>query len=525
MAVITPNTDLYLIKVPLEIDDINQLTFANATAQFNYFNSLPKYNVGDAGTDFTYQRKDGTIRFPAQYDEVLQFNYVMYRNTSYSDKWFYAFIDGIEYLSDGATAISIKTDVWQTWQFDLNYKPVFVEREHVNDDTPGKNLVPENLETGEYVQNGSPITYTLSNTPRYVLNSTYGPYTDNTTYLGTNINGLPMAGALIVFDNWQQMINAIQSYSTKGQLESITHVYAVPMNIFKSSDLEYHTGPAGTDDEGYYIFKGTSDSRTLTATLSRPTGLNGYEPRNNKLYTAPYQHLIICNNNGSVNTYDYEYFADPSNIQIKLNMVPSIGTSQFAFPLNYKGIENNYNEGLMGGKWPTLSWSGDSFTNWLTQNAVNIGTGIISDVGKLPMIPYNPVVGIAGLATSIGSQVSEIYQHSLVSQTINGNTNGGDVMTSSKTNQFYIYKMSIKADFAQIIDQYFDMFGYKVNTVKIPNITGRRNWNYVKTIGCYIDADIPQDDLNEIKGLFDRGITFWHNPATFADYSQNNDII
>ena len=108
MAVITPNTDLYLIKVPLEIDDINQLTFANATAQFNYFNSLPKYDVGDAGTDFTYQRKDGTIRFPAQYDDVLQFNYVMYRNTSYSDKWFYAFIDGIEYLSDGATAISIK---------------------------------------------------------------------------------------------------------------------------------------------------------------------------------------------------------------------------------------------------------------------------------------------------------------------------------------------------------------------------------------------------------------------------------
>jgi hypothetical protein len=69
------------------------------------------------------------------------------------------------------------------------------------------------------------------------------------------------------------------------------------------------------------------------------------------------------------------------------------------------------------------------------------------------------------------------------------------------------------------------MFGYKVNRVKVPNITGRRNWNYVKTIGCYIDADIPQTDLEQIKEMFDRGITLWHNPATFVDYSQNNDII
>lgn len=522
MAVITPNTDLYLLKVPLEMDSVNQLTFANKTAQYNYFNSLPKLEV----EDYTYQRKDGTIRFEAQYDDILTYNYVMYRNTEYNDKWFYAYIENMEFINDNVTAISIKTDVWQTWQFDLDYKPVFVEREHVNDDTIGKNLIPENLETGEYVQNGSPITFgKLLGNVRYVVNSTYGPYTDNTTYLGTDVYGIPMAGALFVFDYWQQMINAIQSYSTKGQLESITHVFAVPFSIFADSDLQYDTGPGGTDDEGYYKFKGNSSTRSITTSLSMPTDIDGYVPHNNKLYTAPYQHLIVCNNNGSVNSYDYEYFNDPNSIQFKLNMMPSIGTSMFAYPLAYKNISNNYNEGLMGGKWPTLSWSGDSFTNWLTQNAVNIGTGIISDIGKLPMIPYNPVVGIASLATSIGSQVSEVYQHSLVSQTINGNTNGGDVMTSSKTNQFYIYKMSIKSQFAQIIDHYFDMFGYKVNNVKIPNITGRRNWNYVKTIGCYIEADIPQGDLEEIKQLFNNGVTFWHNPATFADYSQNNDII
>jgi hypothetical protein len=85
--------------------------------------------------------------------------------------------------------------------------------------------------------------------------------------------------------------------------------------------------------------------------------------------------------------------------------------------------------------------------------------------------------------------------------------------------------MSVRAEVARTIDDFFTMFGYKVNRVKVPNVTGRRNWNYVKTIGCYIDGDIPQGDMQEIKNMFDRGVTFWHNPATFADYSQNNDII
>ena len=134
MAVIAPQTDLYLLKVPLEIDEANQLTFSTTTAQFNYFNSLPKLPADN----FTYQRKDGTIRFPANFDDIMQYNYVMYRNTAYSSKWFYAFITGMEYLNDNTTRISILTDPFQTWQFDLIYKQSFVEREMiaVSEDIP-----------------------------------------------------------------------------------------------------------------------------------------------------------------------------------------------------------------------------------------------------------------------------------------------------------------------------------------------------------------------------------------------------
>ena len=85
--------------------------------------------------------------------------------------------------------------------------------------------------------------------------------------------------------------------------------------------------------------------------------------------------------------------------------------------------------------------------------------------------------------------------------------------------------MSIKAEVARAIDDYFSMFGYRTDRMKLPNITGRSNWNYVKTLGCNVIADIPQKDLQEIKGMFNSGVTLWHNPATFLDYSQNNNIV
>ena len=69
------------------------------------------------------------------------------------------------------------------------------------------------------------------------------------------------------------------------------------------------------------------------------------------------------------------------------------------------------------------------------------------------------------------------------------------------------------------------MFGYKVNSLKVPELHTRRNWNYIKTIDINIIGDIPQADLQEIKSLFNNGITLWHNPSTFLDYSQSNNII
>jgi hypothetical protein len=85
--------------------------------------------------------------------------------------------------------------------------------------------------------------------------------------------------------------------------------------------------------------------------------------------------------------------------------------------------------------------------------------------------------------------------------------------------------MSCRREYAVMIDSFFSMFGYKVNEVKVPNITGRSNWNFVKTKQCNVLGNIPQEDLDEIKAMFDSGITIWHKTAYFLDYSQNNPIV
>ena len=131
-------TNIRLVKVPIEIDNKNQLTFSSTNTQFNYFDSLEHIELDDS----SYQRKDNVIRFNSHIDSIITYDYCMYKNENYSNKWFYAFITGMRYINDNLTEISIATDVFQTWQFDLIYKQSFVEREiiPVADDIPRKQL-------------------------------------------------------------------------------------------------------------------------------------------------------------------------------------------------------------------------------------------------------------------------------------------------------------------------------------------------------------------------------------------------
>lgn len=144
---IAPQTNIRLLKVPFELDNKNQLTFTNVNSQTDYFLSLPYLLIDNC----SYQRHDNYINFPTHIDSILHYNYVMYQNDNYSDKYFYSFITNMEYVNDNLTRVYIETDCFQTWQFDIIYHNMFVEREHVNNDAIGLHTIPEGLETGPYI--------------------------------------------------------------------------------------------------------------------------------------------------------------------------------------------------------------------------------------------------------------------------------------------------------------------------------------------------------------------------------------
>ena len=543
MAAIAPQTDVILLKVPLEIDNTNQLTFTNATAQYNYFNSLPKLSFDN----FTYQRKDGVLRIPALIDDIINYNYVMYRNEAYSNKWFYAYIDKMEYLNDQVTAVSITTDIWQTWQFDLSYKQTFIEREHVNNDTIGVHTVPENLELGEMVQNTSTKfepnktvktsgdAETLTNKYMIVFQvselpaGAYGidkPHQYNSVYSGLFYFGVKTPS---------DATSIIYKYSAESKPEAIVAIFMAPTAFFDNCQFSNINTPYGNVKVYYPVDEtGVSSMSNNNYTISRPATLNGYTPKNGKMLTYPYSYILIDNNAGDCITERYENFANGAAPSYYMAGSLGQGCSIKLTPIGYKGQQanaENFQEGIISMKYPICGWATDYYTNWLTQNAMNIPLQVAGIAGSLGLAVATGGTSLAATggamlsaAGQIGNLLNQQYQASLVPDQAHGNANCSDVNLA--WNQCFTVKcMSVKSEYAQIIDNYFTMYGYKVNTMKLPNVTGRRNWNYVKTVGCYIEADIPQEDLQGIKDMFNNGVTFWHNPATFADYSQNNDII
>ena len=553
MAII-PNTDVILLKCPLELNQQHQINFANANAQYNYFYNLPKNYIGD---DFTYQRKDNLIRVDMIADDLYQYNYVMYRNESYSGKWFYAFIDKIEYVNDNCTYIYISTDTFQTWQFDLTYKQTFVEREHVNDDRIGKHTILENLEIGEYEivdQRNIPMyedsdpsedwvpCFCVTALPEGCVGAVDGRVKGDNGLIGGVFNSLKFF-ACHTIGQARKMIEAYEQGSVT--TDAIVNIYMVPRVCVNEID-------SPTTCNAYALYPLYNYAYSDDYKLQQPYALaENYVPRNNKLYCYPYSYIYMSNNVGEDVEFRWEDFPKES-IGGSYNMptityykyyVPSASISAKLILRSYKNYtsDSSYatqmaNYGINYGKVPVCAWTTDYYTNWLTQNGVNVGVNIASSLATMGLGIGSAIAtggasamagagSVVGGLSSIGSTLAEMHKAQTIPPQAHGNTNTGDMLYSLKRNSISCYFMSIRPEMASVIDSFFDMFGYKVNQVKVPNITGRYNWNYVKTIDCYIEADIPQEDLQEIKNMFNSGITIWHHPETFMNYSQSNPIM
>ena len=180
----------------------------------------------------------------------------------------------------------------------------------------------------------------------------------------------------------------------------------------------------------------------------------------------------------------------------------------------------------MAGKLPICSWQNDSFTNWMTQQSVNVTMNQVqaaANIGAMALSGGQIGAG-GGLFTQQAQYVSERYQHALVPPQSHGSLNGGDV-TFALGESIAYYKMTIKSEYAKIIDDFFSQFGYQVNRLATPNIHKRSNWDYMKTTSINLEGNVPEKDLDVIRNLFNSGCTFWHTTTYFLDYSQTNSIL
>lgn len=545
---VTPNTDVYLLKCPLELDNANQINFANATAQYNYFASLPKIEA----ENFTYQRKDSIIRFPAHIDNLLEYNYVMYRNTSYGSKWFYAYITDMTYINDNMTAVTIKTDVWQTWCFGLSFKKSFVEREHVSNDAIGAHTVPENIQYGDYICNaeytysaGSGTDGDITNPKVYVCMQTthdFGVSTTNEKIYNGVYQGAYVYAFKYNLSGLQDIQTVLMNLDALGKGDTVVSLFLVPADI-----ATWHAETIPLRDSGGNQ-TGTVGAYTPTASwncklmhlVSLPinTTINGYTPHNKKLFVAPYNYIQVSNHVGQASEFNYEDFTTPSNPQFNVFGAFTQGCSYITTPMDYKkvgstGIWNFTDYAVVGAKFPQLSWLSDFYLNWQAQNGVNLAVQATQSAIQFGLSTASIATGrnteasfsINNLLEDVTNIALQDRQAKLVPDNLKGNVSAGDVIFSMNQYGFTYRKMSIKAEYARLIDNYFDMFGYKVNESKIPQYTSRSNWNYIRTKGIAIEATMPQRDLQEIKDMFNAGVTMWHNPATFLDYSQSNNIV
>lgn len=535
----TPSTSIFLCSgVPLNNRYDHTLYFSNAGEQIIYFSGKVKRELHD----YTYVRKSWKLKVGASMEEARSWSYLYFKNGATGKRYFY-FINQIEYINDNAVELSLEMDVIQTYMFDWQLRPCFVEREHSEIDTWGANTVDEGLDVGEYI---TAKTETIDLSSEMVvmcaasldINKFYvtggeaaegdvtivGAYQDG-IYGAFMVTAAPIPSMARSFSGMLHFLN------TKGKLDAVFTMWQYPAKLITTTTGEYETMIAP------YVTGAATVSHTAKA---RPTSINGYTPKNNKTLQYPYCFMYATNNNGGAAIYQYEKFlTENRTFRVQGNIAPDAIVK--LVPVLYKGVDHNFDESLSMGGYPICSWNSDTYKMWLAQNQnqQNLGFGMsaLKIVGGVASIIGGVVAtggtggaagaaGIAGVSAGVGlissgltnitSQLAQRADRDIQPPQATGTYSGSHNVSRGLQN-FDIYHKTIDQYHAVMIDNYFSMYGYATRQVKIPNISSRPAWNYVKTVGSNIEGDICMEDLQKINAIFDHGITFWKtNPGNYG---------
>lgn len=539
MAYVAPNSNAdFFVNTGLSPAHENSLYFASITDKDNYFNGLSKYSVSEC----TYQRENrGYIRVQLPITNLIRCDYMRFQNSSFEVQWFYAFIIEVNYINNNTTEVRYQIDPLITWMGWFSLKRCYVLRQHVVNDAIGANLADEGLSCGPYVTNS--VVYSNN----YGINNCYiRVQVANPAKAADNMYGGIYNPTIIAdFESASAASNYINELVDNDLQSNIVNVYMVPK-----------------------AFRNAGDVQTEFISHDKPyTSINGYVPKNNKLFTYPYQFLEVDNSEGETKDYRYEFFwfkTTPTQSTYNFTIEGmTVGNVELAcYPTAYNGIVyEDPTDRITMTHFPQCAWNIDNYGAYLAQQnayyqqnqmktaihgVVNtIGSGITGAVGgglsgdtvnsngvitqsAGEKMQNNVVSNVVSGAVSTGVNMANLALDNMINNTIPvelgnqliGNA-AGDLQFAHRK-AFIFREKSITSNYAQMIDDYFTMYGYKVNQVLVPNMNARPHWTYLQTLGCNVEGAFPASDARAIESIFDKGVRLWHNLSEMGNYSLDN---
>ena len=526
MAYIQPNSIIeFFGDLSLSPTYENTLYFPNEAAKDNYFSGLTKLGTV---SNCTYSRENrGFVRVELPMSRLIGATYMRFKNTSFENKWFYAFVTKVDYVNNLTTEVQFEVDKIMTWMGTFTLNEAYIERQHTLNDGIGNNIAEEGLSVGEYVtENYYPVSL---GTDKIVM-----VYLENSqTVQGELVNGIYSGYKTEVFDvtpaEITRLNNILSSLVQRNLIDNVIGLYMCYSKITANGGMS----EVVEHDKPY-------------------TSLNGYVPRNKKLFCYPYKYLLVDNTEGAQQEYMYEYFntlpdvTSTGKFSFRVAGIMSSRAEVYLAPLDYKGKDGIcYEERLGLSHFPMCAWGYNSYEAYLGQKNAYLEhdarvaqvpagiTGAMVGAGLGAMAGLSPsmIAGGALTGAAIGgarSYYTDIAQNMVenkirpMSPAISRGDQGLDILYTLFVKTFWIYEKCITKNYAMMLDSYFDMFGYAVKQHGIPNMNARPNWTFVKTIGCSVGGNIPADDARDIEAIFDNGIRFWKNHNNIGNYSLNN---
>lgn len=551
MFYIEPNTRIEFLRgVPLDPGYENTLYFDTLAQQDAYFYDKLALAINRA----SYQREErGWLKVSWNAAEnvtpvistLYNISYMRFKNSNFENKWFYAFVDAVEYVNNNTVRIRYHIDVMQTWAFDYSFNQCMIEREHTETDNIGENTIPENFELGDYIfDNAQEFNY--EPTAVVVTAGDFGgSYGAGVVVPGLSTKGDWFSGVhFYPFPlHVQQQVDALNqmledAYTDRDKLNTIIAVFVMP-NSFITPNFppqEFTESVITASQVGGYM-------------------LGDYPCRNAKLLTYPYNLLYVTNYQGGHMELHFEYFSNPTNCKLKVWGNMSVNPALILYPNNYKTTGDNFDEMLECTGFPMCAWANDAYKAWVAQNAGTIASTALTIVGGMAYgayksfnytpdrsIPFTdmgetrrplhtgeslgftPSKELVGSIVAAVNAVGKVADHAVAPPTAHGSGNGNVQYQAGKMTFMWCHK-HIRPEYAAIIDDFFDMYGYATHRVGYPRRDVRPCYTYVKTVDCSMDGNVPMEDLRTIENIFNKGVRFWKSTAVFGvfDNTVNNN--